>query len=104
MNHTPTRDGPLLTCSACAWRAVLTGDGRIIQTAVGDPGHDHIGQAQALRDQELAARRAYVERQMNHLRQQYGSCAKLPGSDEAMGLKLLQRLYRHVVAEHEGSL
>lgn len=65
MNHTPTRQGALLTCPACPWRAVLTGDGRLIQTAPGDPGCDHIGRAIRLRNaQRRAEERAAAARQM----------------------------------------
>ena len=65
MNHTPIKQHNLLTCPACAWRGVITTDGRVIQTAPGEPGCDHIGQAIRLRNaQRRAEELAEAERQM----------------------------------------
>lgn len=93
MTHHPTFDGRLFVCPACMWRAVLTSDGRIIQTQPGAIGHDHIGQAQVLRNAELAERLAFVARTMTHLRQQYVA--------GALDLTRLRLLMRCVATEYE---
>jgi hypothetical protein len=94
MTHTITLDGALFQCPSCAWRAILTTDARIIQTEPGEPAHDHIGQAQALRD----ARRAHIEQTMTRLRKQYAERAEFAGC--TLSLHQLQRLYRCVMTEH----
>lgn len=53
------------------------------------------------------ARRAYVEAIMNRLRQHYAERTPLPTegakeTGESLSLQMLQRLYRHVMAEGYG--
>lgn len=93
MNHTPTLDRDLYTCPACAWRAVLTSDARIVQTQPGDPGHDHIGQARAQQAERLTEARRILAR----LRAQYDTHATF--SDQSLSLRQLQRLTQAVVGE-----
>src|SRR5262245_5341926 len=100
MNHTVTHISRLFVCADCTWRAVLTTDGRLMQTQAGDAGHDHIGQAQLLRDAEQSARRAVVEQTMDRLRQHYADRDPLPSGHD-LNLGLLQRLYKYVMTEHE---
>ena len=99
MIHAITADGQLLTCPVCQWRGVLTSDGRIVQTSAGDAGHDHIGQAQILRDRKLAERQQVTEATMDRLRRQYSEHTPLPSGAE-LSLNQLQRLYRAVMGEH----
>jgi hypothetical protein len=99
-NHTPTSDGVLYICPACAWRAVEATDGRIVMTAPGDPGHDHIGQAR----RQQAARIAHAQQIMERLRQHYAQRTPLPirpGQKwpALLTAQQLERLERAVVGE-----
>lgn len=114
--HVPILVDRLFTCPACPWRAVLTSDNRLVQTEAGDPYHDHIGQALAIRDAEDV----YIRRLIERLRRQYQ--APLPRSDGRhvypceevktgccvcdhqdgyrLSLWMLKRLERHIQAEY----
>lgn len=112
-NHQVTFDGARYTCPACTFSAVLTTDDRIIQTDPGQPGHDHLAQAWAMRRAD-DARAAWAEQAMQRLRQHYADKTPLPEADDnrddlvAAGVidprpldrRLLQRLYRCVITEH----
>lgn len=88
MNHTPNLDGHVFTCPDCAWRAVVTTDGRIVLTQAGEASHDHIGQAIA----QLAAIRAEAERACEHLRRQL--------EQNRLHIRQYQKLIRYVIAEY----
>ena len=86
--HTPTLTDHTFTCPACAFRAVLTTDGRIVLTQAGDAGHDHIGQARA----HLAAIRCEAERACAHLQRQYAA--------NRLDIRRYRFLIRQVIAEY----
>lgn len=98
MIHRITQADTLYTCPDCDWRAILTSDGRLIQTQAGAFGYDHIGQAQAQRSTEMQQRRALTEQTVTHLRQQYEQRATFDGAP--LTLNQLQRLFRYVLSEH----
>lgn len=55
MTHTPTRQGEIIACQDCSFRAILTNVGPFVRDA-GDPAVDHIGAPDL--------RRTYVEHVM----------------------------------------
>lgn len=88
MTHTLALNDHIFTCPDCAFRAVVTTDGRVMLTQAGEAGHDHIGQAIA----QLAAIRAEAERACEHLRRQM--------EQNRLKLGQYQKLIRHVIAEY----
>ncbi len=108
--HTPTIESPAtFACPACAWRAVLANDGRLIQSVPGDGGHDHIGQALKLRDELYA----HIDQAFHRLRKHYADGDPLPERNDncedliaagcadtrRLNVAQLQRLYRCVTSE-----
>lgn len=76
-NHTPTADHNLITCDACAYRAIVTNRGLFIRN-IGHSPIDH----QALLERRQAEARALVKRQLRRLIEAYHSRRPLPEADD----------------------
>lgn len=103
-DHTPTLVDRTFTCPACAWRAVVTTDGRIVQTQAGEFGHDHIGQAIA----QLAAIRGEAARQIQRSIWLYQESCPIPGLNDdiewrpspPLTMRQVRAYSRYIKAEH----
>lgn len=61
MNHTPTRDGEIIACQDCSFRAILTTQGPFVRDA-GDPSVDHLALLEAQRVEAERLLRGLVAR------------------------------------------
>lgn len=98
-NHTPTADHNLITCDACAYRAIVTNRGLFIRN-IGHSPIDH----QALLERRQAEARALVKRQLRRLIEAYHSRRPLPeGHPIGEGLLTMRQVHdlaRRIRTEH----